>query len=386
MPFFMSLTMFCFYNIINKMIIRETVQTAGEKMDKKIYVLVPVYNVERYLKDCVDSIIGQTYTNWELILVDDGSTDSSGKICDEYAQKDKRIRVVHQENRGLFGARRTGVASIVDVSDTYCTFCDSDDMFPENAFEILIKTAENENCDIVCGTSQKFLNLKKPVLSGSNSDILNPSVYADRDIFDKLYNGNFGYGSFPVSFWAKLFKTEIIKTAFSQIDRWPHFFGEDLNANLRILPLAKKVAVIDNAVYFYRYGGGTNKFMKTYVDDCILLYHEKKEYAVKYDMNPYYIMLIDVEMKNLAAQYLIMCIRSKTYPHGMFKDEIGYILNIPEFYNATCAITDEVLARDYSEIPGFTGAFVKKDVNAIEEIIKKKANEGKLKRFIKNLL
>lgn len=355
-------------------------------MDKKVYVLVPVYNVEKYLKDCIESVIAQTYKNWEMILVDDGSTDSSGKICDSYAEKDSRIRVVHQENKGLFGARQTAVGSITDYEKTYCIFCDSDDMFPHNALEILTDTAESNKCDIVRGASKKFLNIQKPSSDNLSNKAENLTVYSDNEIISKLYTGNFGYGSFPVSFWAKLFKTEIIKEAFSQIDVWPHFFGEDLNANLRILPLAKKIASINNIVYFYRYGGGTNKFMKSYIDDCILLYYEKKKFAGKYKVDPYFFILIDVEMKNLAAQYLIMCIRSKTYPHGKLTDEIEYILNIPEFYNATASITDEVLAKDYSEIPGFTGAFTKKDVVAIETIIKKKANEDRLKRFIKNLL
>lgn len=355
-------------------------------MDKKIYVLVPVYNVEKYLKDCVDSIIRQTYSDWELILVDDGSTDSSGKLCDEYAQNDSRIRVIHQKNQGLFGARRTGVSAIAEVENTYCTFCDSDDILPYNALQVLSDAAEKNKCDMVCGSSQKFINLQKPDLGGLQSEALNLTIYKDNDIINKLYCCNFGYGDFPVSFWAKIFRTEIIKEAFSQIETWPHFFAEDLNANLRILPLTKTVAKIDNIVYFYRYGGGTNKFMKTYIDDCILLYHTKKEYALKYRMNDYFLMLIDVEMKNLAIQYLIMCIRSKTYPHGNLRGEIEFILSLPEFYNAAAAITEEVLARDYSETPGFTGAFVKKDIDEIEKIAKKKANEGKLKRFIKNLL
>lgn len=183
-----------------------------------------------------------------------------------------------------------------------------------------------------------------------------------------------------------MYKTELITSVFYNTDIWPHYFADDLNGTMRILPISKRVVTIKNNVYYYRYGGGTSRFIKSYIDDCVLMYYEKKKHIIRYNANPYCLTLIDVEMKNLAAQYLIMCIRSKTYPHGKLTDEIEYILNIPEFYNATASITDEVLAKDYSEIPGFTGAFTKKDVAAIETIIKKKANEDRLKRFIKNLL
>lgn len=355
-------------------------------MDKKIYVLVPVYNVEKYLKFCIDSIVAQTYKNWELILVDDGSTDSSGKICDSYAKKDKRIRVVHQKNQGSSMARLTAVKSISEIENTYCVFCDSDDVLPENALKVLSAAASDNNCDIVSGTNNKFFSIQKPNLSVCGDSPSDVKIYEGRDIIDKLYGTCFGYIGISASLWPKLYKTSLVTDVFLSISKWPEFFGDDLCATIRMIPQANRIATIGNSVYCYRYGGGTNKFMKSYIDDCILLYHTKKEYAVKYDTNPYFLTLIDVEMKNLAAQYLIMCIRSRTYPHGKLKNEIEYILNIPEFYNATASITDEVLARDYSETPGFTGAFTRKDVAAIETIIKKKANEDRLKRFIKNLL
>lgn len=355
-------------------------------MDKKVYVLVPVYNVEKVLNDCLNSVINQTYRNWEMIIVDDGTPDNSGKICDEYAEKDNRIRVIHQKNTGLFGARITGVNAIDETEDTYCFFLDSDDILSHNALKILIDTAEKYNSDIVSGVFTKFLSFKKPDLDEFSDEVINCQMYRDNEVISKLYTCCFGYGVFPVSLVSKLYKTDLIKKAFAEIKTWPKYFGEDLNASLRILPMAKSVATIDNIVYYYRYGGGTNKFMKSYIDDCLLLYKSKKEYWQKNNMDEYYNILIDVEMKNLAMQYLVMCIRSRTYPHGKIEDEIKYILEIPEFYNAVCSITDETLKRDYSEAPGFTQAFVKKDVAEIRKIVKAKANEKRLLRFIKNML
>lgn len=102
----------------------------------KISIIVPVYKVEKYLRRCLDSIVAQTFTDWECILVDDGSPDNSGKICDEYATKDKRFRVFHQENQGVSAARNKGLANMVGK---YCMFVDSDDTIYDN---ILVKIAD----------------------------------------------------------------------------------------------------------------------------------------------------------------------------------------------------------------------------------------------------
>ena len=101
-----------------------------------ITVVVPVYNVEQYLKDCIDSIILQTYKDIEIILVDDGSTDTSGLICDEYKSKDKRIKVFHKENGGLSSARNCGIEN---ATGKYITFVDSDDVVRENYILFLYK-------------------------------------------------------------------------------------------------------------------------------------------------------------------------------------------------------------------------------------------------------
>ncbi len=99
-----------------------------------ISVIVPVYNCEQYLEECIDSIIGQTYKNLEVILVDDGSTDLSGEICDRYAKKDCRIKVIHQKNSGAQAARSTGIEN---ANDKYMGFVDSNDWVDENMFEVL---------------------------------------------------------------------------------------------------------------------------------------------------------------------------------------------------------------------------------------------------------
>lgn len=129
-----------------------------------ISVLIPVYNVEKYIRRCLDSVAAQTFTNWECILVDDGSPDASGKICDEYAAKDSRFRVIHKENGGVSSARNAGL----DVArGEYVTFCDSDDWVEENWLSEQLNDISTEDFDVcVCGlyghgrARRKILNRK----------------------------------------------------------------------------------------------------------------------------------------------------------------------------------------------------------------------------------
>lgn len=115
----------------------------------KISVIVPVYNVEKYIRKCLDSILNQTFTDFEIILVDDGSPDNCGSICDEYAKKDNRIFVVHQKNGGLSAARNSGIDWAFQNSDSeFITFIDSDDTIAENYLEKLMNAMDN-NADIV---------------------------------------------------------------------------------------------------------------------------------------------------------------------------------------------------------------------------------------------
>src|SRR4051794_4889210 len=111
----------------------------------KISIVVPVYKVEKYIKRCVDSILAQTYQDFELILVDDGSPDNCGKICDSLAKQDKRIKVIHKENGGLSTARNAGIDVAVGE---YIGFVDSDDWVTKDMFEYLLNLIEDNECDI----------------------------------------------------------------------------------------------------------------------------------------------------------------------------------------------------------------------------------------------
>ena len=115
-------------------------------MRELVSVIIPVYNVEKYLRECIDSVLKQSYENMEILLIDDGATDLSGEICDEYELKDNRIRVIHQENQGLSGARNTG---FYQAKGKYVYFLDSDDWIIPETIELLYEKAEQEKADIV---------------------------------------------------------------------------------------------------------------------------------------------------------------------------------------------------------------------------------------------
>ena len=111
----------------------------------RISIIVPVYNAEKYLEKCIESILGQTYDDWELLLINDGSVDASGKICDFYASKDERIKAFHQDNAGVSVARNYGIK---ESCGEFLTFVDSDDYITENHIEGLIEAMQEKSCDL----------------------------------------------------------------------------------------------------------------------------------------------------------------------------------------------------------------------------------------------
>ena len=137
------------------------------KANAKVSIIVPVYNVEKYLRKCLDSLINQTYKNLEIIVINDGSTDNSADICDEFAVKDSRVLVIHQKNSGVSVARNVGLDK---MTGSYVTFVDSDDYLEKNAVERFLQIMCNNSADIVFCESKTFFK---------NKIIYNPKIYAE---------------------------------------------------------------------------------------------------------------------------------------------------------------------------------------------------------------
>lgn len=207
-------------------------------MNPEISIIVPVYNVEKYLKRCIDSILNQSFTDFELILVDDGSTDNSGKIIDEYAIKDERIKVIHKENGGQGSARNRGL----DIAKgNYIGFIDSDDWIHKDMYKILYENIIKYNMDI----SQID---HKPTSSYINDeDIINEKVHIVDNILEEFGNCT-SFELLPYIFvWNKLYKADI----------WSNFrfpenkFAEDLRVIYKIYDKSNKMIKIDRKLYYY---------------------------------------------------------------------------------------------------------------------------------------
>lgn len=213
-----------------------------------ISVIVPIYMIDRYLGICVESILNQTYENLEIILVDDGGTDRCSEICDLYARKDSRIKVIHKTNGGLVSARKAGLR---ESNGTYITYVDGDDWIGPGFIEGLYIAAITRNADMVCAGFTRDLFSR----SATFTNTLSSGIY-DGDSLKELWKNMISTGSFyrpgiTTYVWNKLFKREILLVPQNAVDNRISI-GEDGAVTYPALLSCSCVAVIDNVAYHYR--------------------------------------------------------------------------------------------------------------------------------------
>lgn len=247
----------------------------------KISIVVPVYNVEKYLDKCINSILNQTLSEFELILIDDGSKDSSGLICDKYAESDKRIKVIHKSNGGMSSARNIGL----DVAKgKYIGFVDSDDWIESDMYELLYNICEDNNCDIA-NCSSIIHYEQKTVINGGHSLIIHNREEAMKTMLEgKLYDE---------VVWTKLIKREILAgTRFTE-----GIVYEDTDFTYRVIDKVQKVGCIGEPKYHYikRQKGIMNLAKKDLNIDGVLVYNE----MYKFFRNNY------LNLSELAANKLV---------------------------------------------------------------------------------
>ena len=214
-------------------------------MNDKITVIVPVYNVENYLRKCLDSIIAQTYKNIEIIVVNDGSTDTSGEICKEFVEIDHRIIYIEQENAGLSAARNTGLEN---MSGDYVTFVDSDDWIEQDYVETLYKKITEYQADIAVGNYYSFNESEGMFYFHISGDSYYEEVYDNVSIFENLYESQEMKSFALISAWGKLYKAGL----FEQLRFDMGKLGEDGYLNQKIYLLAEKIVYIHKGIYSYR--------------------------------------------------------------------------------------------------------------------------------------
>lgn len=218
----------------------------------KLSVIVPVYNTEKYLRICVDSILGQSFPDFELILVDDGSTDRCGAICDEYAQLDKRVQVIHQANGGVTAARNKGLGA---ACGEYVSFVDSDDWLERDMYQAMLEKAAEKDADVVMcdmyaeghhGSSiipSSFSRFSGYYDAGQIKEQLQPKM-----LFDLECNAP----GLSLNLCNKLIRIELLRRASADLPS-DVTYGEDLLCSLICLLCAKGICILkDSAYYHYR--------------------------------------------------------------------------------------------------------------------------------------
>ena len=211
----------------------------------EISIIVPVYQVEKYIRQCIDSILAQTFTDFELILVDDGSKDNSGKICDEYAEKDKRIRVIHKENDGLSDARNKGLDN---ASGNYFMFVDGDDYIAPNMAECLYKKISEAKADIAACNYRYIFESdgEKDFATENKAEVIN----ANEIFYNRKNERNYGFWTVA---WNKLYKREKFKSLSFRFGKYheDEFWAND------IYQMDIKAVTVSESLYYYRQRGNS---------------------------------------------------------------------------------------------------------------------------------
>lgn len=259
-----------------------------------VSVIVPIYNVEKYLKNCVDSILSQTYSNIELILVDDGSPDNSPVICDNYKNRDNRVKVIHKKNGGLSSARNAGLEI---CTGNYIMFVDSDDWIEKDLIERMIAIITNNPVELVtCG---KYLDngTNKKSITSKKSGILSVEEAIKDSIFDEKVG---------IAAWGKLYCRKI----FDHI-RFPEGeIHEDVAVIYHIFSECSRIYVLNYPGYYYRYNdGGISKQSYSKKYDIVLKHVlENEEFIInKY---PKVALYGSAMVANTCVEMLIKIIRT----------------------------------------------------------------------------
>lgn len=236
--------------------------------DIKVTIIAPIYNVSKYLANCIESIINQTYHNLEIILVNDGSKDNSGEIADEYAKKDSRIRVIHQQNKGVSSARNAGIEA---ATGDYICFTDSDDYLKPDYVEYLLNMAVENDADISL-TTEMFTNYYLDQISNDRQMIYSPEK-ATIEIL--CYN-------IPIGVYCKMFRRSFLGNEIRFIPSI--YIGEGFNFNTAAFQRANKIAVGHRRIYFYRRNNpnsAVTKFaMEKWVNGLMAIDNIKKDFIL----------------------------------------------------------------------------------------------------------
>lgn len=271
---------------------------------KQISIIVPIYNIEQYLDRCISSIVAQTYKDIEIILVDDGSTDDSGMICDKYASADQRVKVIHKSNGGLVSARKKGLSV---AEGEYIGFVDGDDFIEEMMYEKLVTSIEEQQVDFIHSgylkNSNQIYSVKSEKKYRLNSMVNKIEIIRDL-VLDETREQ-----SITPSIWSKLFRSNLIKEIYANVpDSQP--YGEDLLCLCECILKCDTFGVISDAYYNYLKRGDSicNEKKIDNIQREMRLYETLKRLFEKYGL---YAEIHD-SLERFYLKNLLTCIKQLT--------------------------------------------------------------------------
>lgn len=302
-----------------------------------ITIIVPVYNVERYIVECIESLLNQTYKNLEIILVDDGSTDKSGEICENYANTYSRVKVIHKKNEGLGFARNTGLAV---AHGRFVTFVDSDDKAETDLIERLVKGIVDFKCDTCIG------GFKRISENGRTNFVeqYDAALFTGTDVYNKLFARMLGSApdkpdAIRMSVWNVMYSMDIIRKYKIEFPSEREFISEDIIWDSEYYKYSKRVKVIDSNAYNYRITPGslTQKYKENMLKKICVLYSEMIN------------RISDDKIKRLQRQFFVnlrVCFRQEN--SNISKKSSSEILNsIKEIVNNEIVHT---VATEYEKV------------------------------------
>ena len=222
-------------------------------------VVIPIYNAQKYLSRCIDSIIEQTYRNFEVLLIDDGSSDNSAQICKEYARKDDRIRYIKKENGGSYQTRIFGAQR---ASGTYITFCDADDYYcNKNVFELFYQEIVKSDCSVLqFGYVLKYNHMKRrEIITDKTIDVDREKFLADE--YPKLLCSFWDASHLSTNVWNKVYHVSLVENLPPAETAQKLFWGDDQIMNLYMMSTCESLRLIPDTLYCYRqFSGSTSSF------------------------------------------------------------------------------------------------------------------------------
>jgi len=214
----------------------------------EVSVIVPIYRIEKYLPQCIDSLLSQSFLNFELILVDDGSPDNCPRICDEYAKADSRVKVIHKKNGGLVSARKEGLKK---ANGKFITFVDGDDWVDKFYLDIMFKLADANEADLVVTGHFREFDSKIETIKPKNVGIYNEGDIKKEILPNAIYNGEFCEHGVSTYVWNKLFKKELLDQILFNVPD-DVVMGEDAAITFSYLTICKKIVISSTPLYYYR--------------------------------------------------------------------------------------------------------------------------------------